>query len=104
MGTASADHVALVRELGADEVIDYHATRFEQVVRDVDVVLDPLGGETQERSWQVLRPDGILVSLVQPPSQQAAAAQGARGLWMRVRPRQPPGTEPHRRPGGQRAR
>jgi len=86
IGTASADHAALVQALGADEVIDYHATRFEEIVHDIDVVLDPVGGQTQERSWQVLRPDGILVSLVQAPSQQAATARGVRGILMRFDP------------------
>ncbi len=82
LGTASAEHAGLVRQLGADEVIDYHATRFEEVVRDVDMVLDAIGGETQERSWKVLKRGGILVSLLQPPAEQAAAAHGARGVLL----------------------
>ena len=68
IGTASADHTAYVRQLGADQVIDYHAKAFEEVVRDIDMVFDTIGGETQKRSWNVLKPDGILVSIVQPPS------------------------------------
>lgn len=44
-----------MRSLGADEVIDYRTTRFEERLRDIDVVLDTIGGEPQERSWQVLR-------------------------------------------------
>ena len=48
IGTASAQNAAYARELGADEVIDYRATRFEDVVRDVDVVFDAIGGDTQE--------------------------------------------------------
>ncbi|MDB6018556.1 MAG: Alcohol dehydrogenase zinc-binding domain protein [Pedosphaera sp.] len=79
IGTASGPGVDFVRGLGADQVIDYHTTRFEEVVRDVDVVLDTIGGETQERSWQVLKRGGILVSLVKPPDQQKAAALGVRG-------------------------
>ena len=86
LGTASAQHTGLLRELGADAAIDYHATRFEEVARDIDVVLDPVGGSTQERSWEVLKPDGIMVSLVQAPSQQAAAAHHGRGLVMRCDP------------------
>lgn len=86
LGTASAEHAALVRELGADEVIDYHATRFEEVARDVDVVLDSIGGETQERSWKTLKRGGKLVSLLQPPSEQAAAARGAQGVLLRFDP------------------
>jgi NADPH:quinone reductase-like Zn-dependent oxidoreductase len=60
IGTASGAHVEQVRQLGADEVIDYRKTKFEEVARDVDVVLDTIGGETQERSWQVLKRGGPL--------------------------------------------
>jgi NADPH:quinone reductase-like Zn-dependent oxidoreductase len=80
LGTASGDHAGQVRQLGADEVIDYRKKKFEDVVRDVDVVLDTIGGETQERSWNVLKRGGVLVSLVQPPSAEKAAAREARGL------------------------
>jgi len=83
IGTASAHNLEHVRSLGADEVIDYSATRFEDVVRDVDVVLDTIGGNTQERSWAVLKKGGILVSLVQPPSPEKKA-NGARGEFMRA--------------------
>ena len=54
IATASAKNHELLYKLGADEVIDYSTQRFENVARDVDVVLDPIGGETQERSWKVL--------------------------------------------------
>ena len=82
IGTTSAKHVDQVRQLGADEVIDYRASRFEEVVHDVDLVLDTIGGETQERSWRVLKRGGVLVSIVQPPVQDEAAAQGVRGIFM----------------------
>jgi NADPH:quinone reductase-like Zn-dependent oxidoreductase len=49
----------------------------------VDVVLDTIGGDTQERSWRVLKRGGTLVSLVQPPSTEKASVQGARGVMMR---------------------
>src|SRR5438270_432974 len=58
VGTASAQNLDFVRGLGADEVLDYRATRFEDAVRDVDVVFDTVGDETLERSWGVLRPGG----------------------------------------------
>lgn len=67
IGTASTSVIDMVRELGADEVIDYKSTRFEQAVSNVDVVLDTQGGDTRERSWEVLNPGGILVSTVPPP-------------------------------------
>ena len=82
VGTASGAHAGQVRQLGADEVIDYRKTKFEEVARDVDVVLDTVGGETQERSWKVLKRGGVLVSLVQPPPAEKAAAHGVRGLMV----------------------
>jgi NADPH:quinone reductase-like Zn-dependent oxidoreductase len=83
LGTASGQHVEFVRELGAHDVIDYKTQRFEESVRDVDVVLDTIGGETQERSWRVLKPGGVMVSIVQPPSKEAAAAHRSRGVLLR---------------------
>ena len=56
-----------MRELGAEQVIDYRTERFEEHVKDMDLVLDTVGGDTQDRSWQVLRPGGVLVSIVAPP-------------------------------------
>jgi NADPH:quinone reductase-like Zn-dependent oxidoreductase len=80
LGTASSDKVAFLRELGVSEAIDYTTTRFEDVARDIDVVLDTIGGEVAERSWAVLRPGGTLVTLAGQPDQAAAAARGVRGL------------------------
>jgi NADPH:quinone reductase-like Zn-dependent oxidoreductase len=77
IGTASVN-LAFLRELGVDEAIDYTTTAFEDVVRDVDVVLDLVGGDTQQRSWAVLKPGGILVSTIQQPSEEMAAAHGVR--------------------------
>jgi NADPH:quinone reductase-like Zn-dependent oxidoreductase len=71
-------NLPFLEELGVDQAIDYSTTAFEDVVKDVDVVLDLLGGETQQRSWQVLKPGGILLSTVQPPSQEIALAHGVR--------------------------
>jgi NADPH:quinone reductase-like Zn-dependent oxidoreductase len=78
IGTASAKNQAFLRELGVDEPIDYAKTRFEDVLHDVDVVLDPIGGETQQRSWKVLKKGGILVSIVAPPSTEEATKHGVR--------------------------
>jgi NADPH:quinone reductase-like Zn-dependent oxidoreductase len=72
IGTASSANLDYVKSLGADQVIDYTTTPFEEVVKDVDLVLDLVGGSTQDRSWSVLKPGGCLVSLVQPPSQEKA--------------------------------
>ncbi len=76
IATASGQNVEYVRSLGADEVVDYKTTRFETVARDVDLVLDLLGGETQARSCGVLKSGGRLISSVQPPPQDAAKARG----------------------------
>lgn len=61
--TVSARNVEAARQLGADEVIDYGAQRFEDVAREVDVVFDAVGGETLARSWSVLKPGGRLVTV-----------------------------------------
>src|SRR5881397_3524116 len=66
IGTASTRNQAFLRQLGVDEPIDYEKTHFEDVVHDVDVVFDPIGGDTQKRSWKTLKKDGILVSIVGP--------------------------------------
>jgi NADPH:quinone reductase-like Zn-dependent oxidoreductase len=81
IGTASSKNQAFLRELGVDQAVDYQKTHFEDVVRDVDVVLDTIGGDTQERSFKVLKQGGILVSLVQPPSPDSAAKYGVRALF-----------------------
>lgn len=87
VGTASSRNVAFLRELGADEAIDYTSARFEDAVREVDVVLDTIGGDTRARSWGVLKPDGILVSIVPPPPSEAeGAGRGVRAKYAFVRP------------------
>jgi len=83
IGTASGSNADLVRNAGADEFIDYHKTKFDEAVKDVDVVFDTVGGETLERSWKVLKKGGVLVSIVQPPSEQSAKAHNVRGIFMR---------------------
>lgn len=77
IGTASIN-LPFLEELGVEHAIDYTKTAFEDVVSDVDVVLDLMGGETQQRSWKVLKPGGVLLSTVQPPSQETAASLGVR--------------------------
>jgi NADPH:quinone reductase-like Zn-dependent oxidoreductase len=89
IGTASAENRDFLLGLGANEVIDYQHIQFEEAVRDVDVVLDTIGGGTRERSWQVLKPGGILVSLPEPIPEGEAAAHAKRGrcgVFFVVRP------------------
>ena len=82
--TSSARDIDLVRGLGADEVIDYRTQRFEEVVADQDLVFDTVGGETWERSWDVLRPGGRLVSIAVPrPPEREAGRRPTRHLVRR---------------------
>jgi NADPH:quinone reductase-like Zn-dependent oxidoreductase len=73
IGTGSAKNEAFIRELGADEFIDYPNTPFETVVKDVDVVFDTVGYDTTARSCQVLRPGGTMVCIVTPPPPEELA-------------------------------
>jgi NADPH:quinone reductase-like Zn-dependent oxidoreductase len=86
IGTASGAGLALVAGLGAEQVIDYRNERFEALVKDVDVVLDTLGGATQEASWSTLRPGGLLVATAVPPPPGRAEASGVRGAFVFTRP------------------
>lgn len=61
--TVSTQDIEFVKRLGADEVIDYKASRFEKEVRDVDVVFDTVGGDTLDRSWGVLKPGGRMITI-----------------------------------------
>ncbi|HEX4577745.1 MAG TPA: NADP-dependent oxidoreductase [Edaphobacter sp.] len=63
IATAPAAATPLVKKLGADEVIDYHTSKFDKELRNIDFVLDTVGGETLERSWNVLGPRGRLVTV-----------------------------------------
>jgi NADPH:quinone reductase-like Zn-dependent oxidoreductase len=64
IATTSSNTLGLVKQLGADEIIDYKAAHFERVIDSVDVVFDTVGGETLERSWTMLKPGGRLVTIV----------------------------------------
>ena len=86
IGTASKSNHTFLRELGADEVLDYTATRFEDNVRDVDVVLDTVGGDTLQRSWGILRKGGVLVTIVGDAPAEIAEKFGVRGVSMLVQP------------------
>lgn len=77
IGTASENY-AMLESLGVDQAINYTTTPFEKIVHDVDVVLDTIGGDTQQRSWPTLKRGGILVSTIQPPSEETATAHGVR--------------------------
>jgi NADPH:quinone reductase-like Zn-dependent oxidoreductase len=80
IATASKDNIGFVHSLGADMVIDYQSVHFENVVQNIDVVLDSIGGEVQNNSFKVLKQGGVLVSIVSEPSQEMAANYGVRAL------------------------
>jgi NADPH:quinone reductase-like Zn-dependent oxidoreductase len=86
IATASAANESLVRGLGADEFVDYRSQRFEEVLDKVDVVLDTIGGETQERSFSLLKAGGRLFSVVGTPDAGRLATLGATGGTFMVQP------------------
>jgi NADPH:quinone reductase-like Zn-dependent oxidoreductase len=67
-GTTSAENLEFVRSLGAEDVIDYKTTRFEKIIKDLDAVIDTVGGDLAERSFQVIRPGGIFVTVAAQPT------------------------------------
>jgi len=87
IATASGRTLALVKELGADEVIDYRGARFEDTVRDIDIVFDTVGGETRERSWKVLKADGKMISIA--ADGEVTTNPKVRDAYFIVRPDQP---------------
>ena len=83
--TASSKDLEYIRGLGAGTAIDYHATPFEDVIREADIVLDTVGGDTRVRSIRVLKPGGILVSVVSSPMPEDMAAKaGVRAVYFIV--------------------
>ncbi|MFC5749766.1 NADP-dependent oxidoreductase [Actinomadura rugatobispora] len=87
IGTASEPKHALLRGLGADELIDYRTTDFAEAVRDVDVVLDTIGGEYGPRSVRTLRPGGVIVTIT-PRDVRIGDAPGVRSEVLLVEPDQ----------------
>jgi len=79
-GTASAGNLDFARSLGADEMIDYNATRFETVLKDMDAVIDTVGADLAERSFKVIRPGGIFVTVAGRLAENAGKAQNIRAV------------------------
>ena len=90
VGTASGRNESFLHDLGVDEFVDYREQRFEDVLDDVDLVLDAVGGETLERSIRVLKPGGRIVTLPEPPSDEvvetARRERDATVRWFSVEP------------------
>jgi len=84
VATAGSADLDYVRGLGAERVVDYKRERFEEALTGVDVVLDTVGGETQQRSIRVLKPGGILVSVVSPIPETAQKHYGVRAAYFYV--------------------
>jgi NADPH:quinone reductase-like Zn-dependent oxidoreductase len=87
IGLASGKNEEFVRKLGADEFVDYRKAKFENEVRDLDVVFDTVGGETQERAFQTLKRGGFLVSTVNPPSAEKAREFGVTVAMVQMMPK-----------------
>lgn len=82
--TAGSGDLDVVQKLGADRVIDYRTTKFETALPPVDAVLDTIGGDTQRRSFSVLKPGGILVSVVSPVPAEPPQPPGVRSVFFLV--------------------
>lgn len=86
IGTASTSNQAFIREIGVDEANDYTRQHFEELVKDVDVVFDTVGGDTFERSFQTLKKAGFLVTSVAFPSEEKAEEFGVRAARVFCKP------------------
>jgi len=86
IGTASGKGVELVRSFGADEVIDYKKQDFTELIKDADLVIDLVGGETQAKSFSVVKKGGKLLSAVMPPSQELAQQYGVTAQFISSAP------------------
>jgi len=86
IATASTPNQDLLKELGADVAIDYTKTKFEDVAKDVDVVLDSVGKDTLARSYGVLKKGGFITTLVAQPDQTELDKHGIRGAPISVKP------------------
>jgi NADPH:quinone reductase-like Zn-dependent oxidoreductase len=86
IATASTVNQDLLKQLGADVAVDYTKTKFEDVAKDVDAVLDPVGKETLARSYDVVKKGGIVMSLVARPDPAELKKRGIRGAGISVHP------------------
>ena len=86
VGTASGKNGQYVRDLGADEFVDYIRQPFEEVIKEVDVVFDTVGSDTQERAFQTLKKGGFLVTSAQTPSEEKARESGVEAAFVFCKP------------------
>ncbi|MEP6627037.1 MAG: NADP-dependent oxidoreductase [Ginsengibacter sp.] len=81
IATSSSKNIGALQALGAHEVVDYHNDDFEKEIQKVDVVLDAVGGQLLQKSYALVKQSGVLLSIVEPPSQENAEHFGIRALW-----------------------
>lgn len=82
IATASGTGIEIARRLGADQVIDYRSHNFADKLSDIDLVLDTIGGETQQRSYSVLRSGGSLLAIAVPPDEALAKAHNVTATFV----------------------
>ncbi len=87
IATASTANQDFLKKVGADQAIDYTKTKFEDVVKDVDAVLDAVGGDTLTRSYGVVKKGGVIVTIAGEPDQAALDAHGIRGVSISSEPK-----------------
>ena len=87
IATASTANQDFLKQMGADQTVDYTEAKFEDVAKDVDVVLDTVGEDTLKRSYGVVKKGGIIVSIVDEPDQAALEAHGIHGVTLRSTPK-----------------
>jgi len=83
--TVSGEDRDFVTSLGADEVIDYKTQKFEEIVKDVDAIYDTVGGETAEKSLDILKRGGTIVSMLGQPDPQKAKEKGINSIGQQTR-------------------
>ncbi len=86
IATASTEHQALLKQLGVDQAIDYTKTKFEDVVKDVDVVLEATRSDSMSRSYGIVKKGGFIVSITGPPDQAQLDQHGLRGTSLSAHP------------------
>ena len=86
IGTGSSTNRALVESLSADEFVDYRTQALRDAVRNVDLVLDTMGGDTQEASWQIMAPEGMSTSIASDPATGVARRPQQRGEFLFIQP------------------
>lgn len=86
IATASAANQDLLKKLGTDQAVDYAKSSLKEQIEPVDIVIDTMGGDVQKQSWELLKENGILVSVVDQPNEELAQAHNARAAFVFIEP------------------